>query len=63
MSKAFKCDICGDLYAPYGSYDKPNRLVTSYYASGVRSYDCCPACMATLRETIKMLGDNKDETD
>jgi len=61
MAKAYKCDVCGDLYSPYGSYNKPNRIDLTYYSSMVKSLDCCPACMATLQETIAMLGDNKED--
>ncbi len=63
MAKAFKCDVCGDMYTPYGSWEKPNKMMLLYYASSVKTFDCCPACMATLKETINMLGDNKHESD
>lgn len=69
MAKAMMCDICGDMYVPYGnSCDKPNCLRMLYLspsdvASYIKHYDCCPACMATLQETINMLGDNKHESD
>lgn len=64
MAKACQCDICGDLYMPYGNLEKPNRIDIMYgYSYTIRALDCCPACMATLQETINMLGDNKDEKD
>lgn len=62
MSKAYKCDVCGDLYSPYGGIDEPNRIDLMYGGCRtIRAFDCCPACMATLQETINLLGDNKDE--
>lgn len=50
MSKALKCDRCGDFYIPYNSDTNPNQVVfysfdyDSQTFANSKYFDLCPRC-------------------
>ena len=57
MSRAFKCDICGELFDHLGrincSLKFPNGEKVQFGNSGLtKSFDVCPGCINTIQSTI-----------
>ena len=57
MSRAFKCDICGELFEHLGqmncSLKFPNGEKVQFCNLGLtKSFDVCPGCMNTIQSTI-----------
>ena len=60
---AFKCDICGAYYEPYGYFgnqsdEEPNSfmLYAKHEIGGdgcMTRYDVCPACMNAVKELFE----------
>lgn len=51
--KAYKCDICGVLFADRLHPTLPNDLMI--VGSGLKSVDICAGCLEILRNTVDEL--------
>lgn len=54
MSRAFKCDICGDLFENITNITI-NKNKPAYLEICGSKYDVCPGCMNTIQSTIDHL--------
>lgn len=54
MSKAYKCDICGDLFTDRIAISI-NDNEKAYLAICDHVYDVCPGCINTIQSTIYSL--------
>ena len=60
MSRAFKRDICGELFEYLGtmncSLKFPNKEKVQFCNLGLtKSFDVCPGCIITIQSTINSL--------
>lgn len=51
MSKAFKCDRCGDLYEPYEAI--PNQFYITQRSFNATAWDLCENCSQELQKWMK----------
>lgn len=54
MSKAYKCDICGDLFETI-NYVKIDKNKDAYIELCGTRYDICPNCISAIQSTINGL--------
>ena len=54
MSKAYKCDICGDLFENINCVKIDKNKFAYLELCGTR-YDVCPNCISAIQSTINDL--------
>lgn len=56
MSKAYKCDICGELYEKRISLDIRKKLISITDAPHNIEKDICPECIDAIQSAINERG-------
>lgn len=67
--KAYKCDICGKLFAdrpipilpPRPSSER--RLMIAFDGMSLSTADICPVCLKVISDTVRMLAPLEEELD
>ena len=67
--KAYKCDICGGLFAKANKPILPPRpsstrkLMIAFDGVSLSSADICPNCLKVISDTVRMLSPLEEKND